>query len=70
MDNWIPVINDFVATTLGGHSGRFTVIRVDVASKTADLKFLPLSKGSTYILASVTWEQIRPLVDAQSTLAS
>jgi len=70
MENWIPAVNDVVTTTLPGHGGQFTIIRVDVASKTADLQSLPLSQVSTYILASVTWDEIHPLTDAQSILAS
>jgi hypothetical protein len=66
MENWIPYINDVVTTTLAGHSGRFIVIRVDVGSKTADLESVPLSR-STYILASVTWDEIRLLAEAQPT---
>jgi hypothetical protein len=70
MENWILDINDAVTTTLSGHSGGFIVIGVDVESKTADLESLPLSQGSTYILASVTWNKIRSSADTQSTLAS
>jgi len=70
MEDWIPGINDAVTTTLSGHSGGFVVIRVDAESKIADLETLSPSKGSTYILASVTWDKIRPLADTPSILAS
>jgi hypothetical protein len=70
MESWIPAINDAVTTTLSAHSGRFIVIRVDVENKTADLESLPRPRRSIYILANVTWNEIRPVTDRQSIRAS
>jgi hypothetical protein len=70
VENYIPEINDTVTTILAGHSGGFTVIRVDVASKTADLQAVPASATSSYILASMKWRDIQSSVPTQSSLAS
>jgi hypothetical protein len=51
-----PRINDSV--TVEGYTSRFTVTRVDTKSETADLQSAPVSGGSTYTLASITWKAI------------
>ena len=49
-------ISDTVTTTTPGFRGRFTVIRIDSRSETADLESLP--GRSPFILASVRWTAI------------
>ena len=68
METYIPKINDIVTTMTPGFSGRFVVTRIDGESETADLESLPVSAGSTYILGSVPWKDLRSLDPSQSTL--
>jgi hypothetical protein len=65
---FVPQIGDTVTTTTEGHNGSFVITGIDREGQTADLKSLPASGASTYVLVCVTWNDLRPVDAARSNL--